>query len=54
MYIAYLCYPALQMGDDLDDCEPEIKFEEPARWMYHRVVPITFSPLKDWKNDDTN
>ena len=52
MYIAYLCYPALQMGDDLDDEQPEIRFEEPDRWMYSRVVPITFSPLKDWKHEE--
>lgn len=54
MYIAYLCYPHLHMGDDLDDCQPDIRFEEPERYLYKQIVPITFSPLKDWKHDDTN
>lgn len=54
MYIAYLCYPHLYPEDDLDDQQPEIRFEEPYKHRYSRVVPITFSPLKDWKHDDPN
>ena len=54
MYIAYLCYPYLQMGDDLEDWEPEIRFEEPYKHQYGKVVTIAFQPLKDWKHDDPN
>ena len=54
MYIAYLCYPYLQMGDDLEDWEPEIRFEEPYKHQYGKVVTIAFQPLKDWKHDDHN
>ena len=28
-YMAYLCYPRPLMGDDLEDNEPVIKFEQP-------------------------
>lgn len=34
--MAYLCYPRLQMGDSIEDNEPEIKFEQPAEWKYKK------------------
>jgi hypothetical protein len=51
MYMAWLCYPSLQMGDDLDQ-EPEIKFEEPERWRYSKIIPIQFSVLHQWSDKD--
>jgi hypothetical protein len=51
-YIAYLCYPQQAWGDDLEDNEPEIKFEEPNRWMYEKVIPIQFSVLHSWSDKD--
>ena len=51
MYMAWLCYPSLQMGDDLDQ-EPEIKFEEPESWMYDKIIPIQFSILHQWTDKD--
>ena len=50
-YIAWLCYPDLQMGDDLDQ-EPEIKFEEPESWRYSKIIPIQFSVLHQWSDKD--
>lgn len=50
-YFAYLCYPRLQMGDDLDQ-EPEIKFEKPEEWKYERILPIQFSILHAWNDKD--
>lgn len=47
-YIAYLCYPQLLMGDDLEDNEPVIKFEEPEEWRYEKVLPIQFDVLHRW------
>jgi hypothetical protein len=51
MYMAWLCYSSLQMGDDLDQ-EPEIKFSEPASWMYEKIIPIQFSVLHQWSDKD--
>jgi len=51
MYMAWLCYPSLQMGDDLDQ-EPEIKFEEPESWRYDKIIPIQFSVLHQWSDKD--
>ena len=51
MYMAWLCYPRLQIGDDLDQ-EPEIKFEEPERWRYDKIIPIQFSVLHQWSDKD--
>ena len=51
-YMAWLCYPHIQMGDDEDDLEPEIKFQEPCGWGYSKVIPIQFSVLNQWSNKD--
>ncbi len=40
----------LAMGDDLDQ-EPEIKFEEPEKWRYSKIIPIQFSVLEQWRCD---
>ena len=50
-YFAYLCYPRLKFGDDLDQ-EPEIKFDRPEEWKYQKVLPIQFSVLHKWTNKD--
>jgi hypothetical protein len=50
-YFAYLCYPHLQLGDDLDQ-EPEIKFESPEEWKYQKILPIQFSILHGWTSKD--
>jgi hypothetical protein len=44
--------PQQAWGDDLEDNEPEIKFEEPNRWMYEKVIPIQFSVLHSWSDKD--
>lgn len=49
MYIAYLCYP---YAYDDDDVEPTIKFEEPASYLYDKVVPISFSVIHRWTQKD--
>ena len=51
MYMAWLCYPSVQMGDD-EEQEPEIKFSEPESWMYEKVLPIQFSVLHQWSDRD--
>jgi hypothetical protein len=51
-YMAYLCYPRLQMEDSIEDNEPEIKFEQPAEWKYEKVLPIQFSILHGWTYKD--
>ena len=52
MYIAYLCYPYMAMGDDIDDCQPDIRFEEPESYLYKQIVPISFHPLMGWSDKD--
>jgi len=51
MYIAWLCYPSVQMGDD-EYQEPEIKFSEPESWMYDKILQIQFSILHQWSEKD--
>lgn len=51
-YIAYLCYPQQCWGDDLEEQETIICFEEPENWKYERVIPIQFSPLHRWSDKD--
>ena len=51
-YIAYLCYPHPYEDDEEDDCEPTLKFSEPASWQYARVTPIQFSVLHNFTDKD--
>lgn len=51
-YMAYLCYPQQPWDEDNEDIEPVIKFEEPNRWMYEKVIPIQFSVLHSWSDKD--
>ena len=44
-YMAFLCY-------HYDDNEPVIKFEHPEQWKYEKVIPIQFSVLHGWTNQD--
>ena len=30
----------------------KLKFEEPSRYMYEKVIPIQFSVLHDWTDKD--
>lgn len=48
--MAYLCYPQQPWDGDEDneDIEPVIKFEEPNRRMYEKVIPIQFDVLHSW------
>jgi hypothetical protein len=48
MYMAWLCYPHTYDLDDLDDNEPEIKFEEPESYLYAKILPIQFNILHKW------
>lgn len=50
-YKAYLCYQH-PYDDDEEDPEPVLKFEEPSRYMYGIIIPITFSVLHDWADKD--
>lgn len=51
-YMAYLCYPTQPWDEDDKDNEPVIKFEEPDRWKYEKIIPIQFSVLHSWTNKD--
>ena len=51
-YMAYLCYPKQPCGDDLEDNEPVIKFEEPEGWRYEKIIPIQFNVLHRWTDKD--
>jgi hypothetical protein len=42
MKLAWLCYL-----HDEDDLLPVIRFEEPERWIYRKVVPIVYAVLVD-------
>jgi hypothetical protein len=42
MKLAWLCYL-----HDEDDLLPIIRFEEPERWIYRKVVPIVYAILVD-------
>lgn len=42
MRLAWLCY----LHDEEDDILPVIRFEEPERWIYRKVVPIVYAILE--------
>ena len=44
--MAYLCYPHTYEEDE--DTKPVIKFEEPEKWKYEKVLPIQFDILHRW------
>jgi hypothetical protein len=52
MYMAYLCFPHSYDGDDEEDTEVEISFVEPSRYMYRKVIPISFNILHEWTDKD--
>lgn len=52
MYVAWLCYSEIYDGDDLEDAEPVIRFEQPEEWQYKKIIPIQFSVLHSWSNRD--
>jgi hypothetical protein len=41
MKLAWLCYL-----HDEDDLLPVIRFEEPERWIYRKIVPIVYAILE--------
>ena len=52
-YLAYICYNHTYDDDnELIDENPEIRFEEPDRYRYSKVIPITFNPLHSWSEKD--
>jgi hypothetical protein len=52
MYMAWLCYRHQPgWGEDLENYEPEIKFQEPESWKYSKIIPIQFSVLEQWRCD---
>lgn len=48
-YIAFLCY---RYDEDGEEVEPIIKFEEPEKWTYQKIIPIQFSVLHTWTGKD--
>jgi hypothetical protein len=42
MKLAWLCY----LHDVDDDILPVIRFEEPERWVYRKIVPIVYAVLE--------
>ena len=54
-YLAYICYNHTYDDDnELIDENPEIRFEEPERYLYSKVILITFTPLYSWSEKDAN
>jgi hypothetical protein len=45
MKLAWLCYPR-KYEDDEEEEEPIIKFEEPGRHFYERVVMIVYAEVE--------
>jgi len=45
MKLAWLCYPH-DYGDDPDDLYPVIRFVEPERWVWRKIVPIVYAILE--------
>lgn len=54
MYIAYLCYPHVYLEEDDHEPDVEIKFQEPDRYMYDKIIPISFHPLVSWSDKDAD
>jgi hypothetical protein len=52
MYMAYLCFPRPYDEEDEEDQEPTLKFEEPSRYLYEKVIPISFTVLHEWADKD--
>lgn len=48
MFQAWLCYEHPYEDDDPTDQRIIIRFSEPNKWAYQKVVPICFSILKDY------
>ena len=44
MKLAWLCYP--HWHDSGKDYMPVIRFEEPERWIYRKIVPIVYAILE--------
>lgn len=50
--MAYLCFPHSYEGDDDDDQVAIIWFQEPSRYLYSKVIPISFTVLHEWTSKD--
>jgi hypothetical protein len=46
MKLAWLCYPRKYEDDEEEEPEPIIKFEEPVRYFYERVVMIVYAEVE--------
>jgi hypothetical protein len=44
MKLAWLCYP--HWHDSCIGDGPVIRFEEPERWIYRKIVPIVYAILE--------
>lgn len=54
-YLAYICYRQLYNDDnELIDEDVDIVFSEPERYLYSKVILITFTPLHSWSEKDAN
>lgn len=54
MYMAYLCFEHSYDDDDEDLPEVKVVFEEPSRYLYKKVLPISFTVLNQWTEKDRN
>ena len=52
MYIAYLCFDHTYEGDDEDFTGATVVFDEPSRYRWQKVLPISFSVLQEWSEKD--
>ena len=46
MKLAWLCYP-YHDNDSFDPRDVQIKFQEPQKWEYAKIVPIVYLEIKE-------
>lgn len=52
-YLAYICYRHSYDDDnELIDEDVTIQFSEPERYLYSKIILITFEPLTQWSKKD--
>lgn len=52
-YLAYICYRHSYDDDnELIDEDVTIQFSEPDRYLYSKIILITFTPLHSWSKKD--
>lgn len=45
--IAWLCYGSMWDDESTEDCAPELRFSEPDRWGYRKVVKVVIFEVED-------